>query len=268
MPVLVRLCLALASTVFLIAEFISAFRDECKYIWRGRFNFIKYMYIMARYPILLFQIITLILLATSLNVFPVPQGACLMWFYTQQMATVTSLTLLEATLSIRVYALHGKSFKTGMLLATSFTVETLCNIVFSIFIALEYQGNALCTSEANPRWIIPPSVATLTHQIFIWGLTVKKWSDLNGVSATAQKISHIVMRDGTWVMFGILAITLTIIPYDLLIGPITPIAFAVMCPAFSSATCRLILNIQSFNVDAPSASLELTTIAVESTEEA
>ncbi|PFH49021.1 hypothetical protein AMATHDRAFT_5273 [Amanita thiersii Skay4041] len=228
-------------------------------------NFVKCLYIIARYMTLIFQIFSLVVLATNFNKVPVPHNACLLWFYTQEFAAVAGLTALEATL---IYALHGKNYRIGVLLLLSLTAKSLCNIVFSLLLALDYQGNALCVSEAKPRWILPPTIATFWHQLLIWGLTFRKWSDLHSLSTTAWRIAHIVMRDGTWVMVCILAMGLMIIPYDILIGPITHVAFGVMCPAYSSATCRLILNIQRLGADTSNVSEELTTIAAESTDNA
>ncbi|PFH49485.1 hypothetical protein AMATHDRAFT_48653 [Amanita thiersii Skay4041] len=247
--------------------------------YRGPMTRIKFIYLFSRYPILLCQIFNCILISTVLNQFPVPEKGCLTWFYAQQFAALTSFTLLDIVLALRVYALHGQNYKIGIVLSCSMAAEMILNSGLTIVIATEHRATPLCHSRCRPQLVIPACAISLAHQLLIWSLTFKKWADLNTVSAATRRICRVVMRDGTWVLIGICGIVATIVPYSTLIEPITHVVFAVMIPMYSSVvcisrylsriilmmmlqTCRIILNmhrLSRFNSEATTTSAyELT----------
>ncbi|PFH47646.1 hypothetical protein AMATHDRAFT_6563 [Amanita thiersii Skay4041] len=228
------------------------------------FTLVKAIYVFTRYSTLVFQIATAVFVSTTLNQIPVPEQACRAWVYSQQYAVIMTIFLLNTVLMLRVYALYGKSIKIGLILIFSLFAELVCGLTVSTLIGREYKVNDICLAKDKTPWLIIVSLAIIAQQLLIWGLTLRKWININtmSINATAQRVCHVVMRDGTWVLFCVFAVLVTIVPYAVFIDRITHIAFAISTPAYSSVTCRLVINMQRLHTESSPISHELTTFSI------
>ncbi|PFH49076.1 hypothetical protein AMATHDRAFT_41794 [Amanita thiersii Skay4041] len=160
-----------------------------------------------------------------------------------------SLTLLEAVLMLRVYALYEKDMKIAALLSLSLLAEFCFNFIYVIFTAHDFEVDGACLAKKTPRWVLPYGVFAVAQQLLIWGLTLQKRIRFSSFDNTSRKISQVVMRDGTWVLIGTSAILLTSIPYSLFIHRLTHIIFAILIPVCSATACRLILKMQQLRIE-------------------
>ncbi|PFH48246.1 hypothetical protein AMATHDRAFT_49692 [Amanita thiersii Skay4041] len=254
-------------------------------------NLIKCIYVFSRYLIILFQTANSVIVTTHMYKVPISDTACFYWTSAQTGVTVFSLTLLEVILMLRgervsndipifaqfslVYALHGKSRYIGMMLICSLTAGVSSNIVASVMTLRELNADDACVARDTPGAVFafgsffpesPPSAACISQQLLIWGLTFKRWSFLQTVNNAGQRISRVVVRDGTWVLIGVCAFMSITIPYSVYIDQVTHVMFSIVIPLFSISTCRLIINMQCLNDQISSTnSHELTSIEISGT---
>ncbi|PFH45396.1 hypothetical protein AMATHDRAFT_71733 [Amanita thiersii Skay4041] len=229
----IRFCTTIASTALLALETALLFKEEYRFVWRARISVAKCIYIFSRYFILLFQIANAVIVSTYLRVIPVSRPFCAVWFCTQLSTAALSMVMLEAVLMLRVYALHGKSRKIGITLSCSLFIE-IC--VTTCMISLVFKDLTLddaCVTTNTPRQVIGLGTVTVVQQLLIWGLMFQKRSFLQTLNNAGQRLTLVIMRDGTWVLIGVCACCALLIPYSMYIGQITHVIFSMLIPLFS-----------------------------------
>ncbi|PFH48248.1 hypothetical protein AMATHDRAFT_66000 [Amanita thiersii Skay4041] len=282
--VFIRCCTTIASTVLLFLDFAHLFRDEYRFIWRAPINLIKCIYISSRYLILLFQTCVQfmgnkllirpichsansVIVTTHMYKIPISGTVCFCWTSAQTGVMVSSLTLLEVILMLRVYALHGKSHNIGVTFICSLTFGVSCNVVSLVTTLREMNVDDACVARHTPGGVFVFGASCISQQLLIWGLTFRGWwSFLQTMNDAGQRISQVMVRDGTWVLIGVCATMSITIPYSVYIDQVTHVLFSIVIPLFSISTCRLIINMQCLNGQVSSTnSQELTSIEVTGT---
>ncbi|PFH48245.1 hypothetical protein AMATHDRAFT_49691 [Amanita thiersii Skay4041] len=223
----IRCCATIASTIVLFLESVYLFKEEYRFIWRAPINVIKCTYVLSRYLILLFQIANSVVVTTHhMYTVPVSDIACFYWTCAQTCATISSL-FLEVVLMVRVYALHTKSLKIGVMLCCSLTVEMAVYITTSVMAIRGMQVDDACVSTTTPKGVFGFAAASIGQQLLIWGLTFRRWSFLQTMNDAGQKISQVMVRDGTWVLIGVCAVVSITVPYSVYIDQVTHVLFSI-----------------------------------------
>ncbi|KAF8983951.1 hypothetical protein BDQ17DRAFT_751029 [Cyathus striatus] len=115
--VFLRNCSCLAALVVLLYDHVITFRFEYKYIWKRPQSPVKSMYLFCRYFGLICQTVNAVLVFSKLQKAPVDAMLCRSWF-TFLIASCSVLgTIFHIIVALRVYALHLKDHKIGILLA-------------------------------------------------------------------------------------------------------------------------------------------------------
>ncbi|TFK72078.1 hypothetical protein BDN72DRAFT_378331 [Pluteus cervinus] len=239
-----RNCFAVAAVALLIYECIITHQDERRYIWKGPPNIYKFIYLFSRYFILVTQIVGLGFMTIVLSR-PVQPAVCYSWYRFEAIRLQLILACVEVILALRVYALHDRSPRIGILLlcilCISNTVEMVCAI--RSVDKTSFDDTCIFLSSSREAIIQYPAALLFTHtSIFV--LTIYKRNIIPRDRWHDVPVLRIITRDGL-VAFGIISvISSVVVPYSSFKHPIAHHVLPWLIALPSIGACRMIANTQ------------------------
>ncbi|KAF4612707.1 hypothetical protein D9613_011759 [Agrocybe pediades] len=126
---------------------LISFSDEVEYLWRGKFTRIKALYCVARYLLLISQIIGQISFFGFENRLSSVQKICSMIYLFKCVFSQVAVMTLEMVLAIRIYALYNRSLKAKRFLVTAFMICSSLEMVGIGYMIRSSSGErAICDS--------------------------------------------------------------------------------------------------------------------------
>ncbi|KAF9548977.1 hypothetical protein CPC08DRAFT_339968 [Agrocybe pediades] len=238
----------LAALAFLIYECVVTFREECRHIWRRPFNHVQRTYVFSRYFALIVQSINVFLVLGPISAPAIPELTCKKWFAFQMVAVCSLLGALDYILMLRLYALHLKSIKVGATLVSLYLFQIFVTVVCAPIYVLYVPYDSICVSQKVQRCFIAYGATVWFVHIVMGILTAVKWKSL-----LHAPLARLVNRDSVWALALICGIFGILVPYNLSLQMEKP-ELGFMWPScfLSIGCCRIIMNMQTANIEAPS----------------
>ncbi|KDQ52678.1 hypothetical protein JAAARDRAFT_210381 [Jaapia argillacea MUCL 33604] len=238
-----------SSLTFVAWDIMTTFDDEVQYIWpQPRRSPTKWLFLFTRYHSLLCQLVVFLRSLGRISVSS--YGACLSWTLFQTTSLQCLVMSVELLLAIRVYALHGRSWRIRVLFSILFGFEVVAAIVAFSIVIPHYCASA--TARLGLLFLILLSSISMVTQVTVFVLALAK--SLKVISATrgTYPILYIVARDSLWVF---VLITGAIVFEGICFGALSPLfrsflySWGISVLSFSS--CRLVLNLCRLKEDGP-----------------
>ncbi|TFK36455.1 hypothetical protein BDQ12DRAFT_725201 [Crucibulum laeve] len=233
----------LGAVVIIIWDMLLLFNDEYIHIWRAPSFTLKWIYIFARYFALLFQLTSYYIITHILSQPPISESVCFVWIFMQTAGTLIMLAVIEGVLMLRVYALHSQDAAAGWLLVAVFLVQRAIAVVLPVRIPEYVRFDEICRAKYETGDVVIFGVALLVTQVVIWTMTFKK-RNVRKESRSNSRFVRLLLRDGAWAFGGIIALYSVTVPYSLLVGISSHVAFSWPISLLSIVTCRIIINMQ------------------------
>ncbi|KAF9005464.1 hypothetical protein BDQ17DRAFT_349772 [Cyathus striatus] len=236
--IFIRTCSCLASLVVLICDYANTLQFEFRYVWKRPLNSVKFVYLFSRYFGLMSQMVNASLILTKLSQAPVELSMCRAWFIFLFVSCTIMAVMLDGIIMLRVYALHRKDRRVGLLLILIISTNFGLAIRSCVLTYGNDTHDDICNLKLPPRSMIQLGVVVIIGEVIVWCLTLAK----RNVGAGHAKVVNKVVREGGWIfaLMCIAAIT-TVLPYTSFLR-IAKAGFVLVWPLtiFSVATCRLI----------------------------
>ncbi|KAF9463223.1 hypothetical protein BDZ94DRAFT_1297996 [Collybia nuda] len=278
--VFARNCTSVGALTIVVWEGIANWDLEYKYLTkesRSPPTNIKWLFLYSRYFGIGAQIINCILTGGILSQLPVKTEHCRVWYSFQVIVGRSLLAALEVVLGLRVYVLHGRSFRIALFLAGMIFLGITVSLVYGIGSILEMNYDSDCHARGSPNGPFCVSLSILITHVLLWSLTVQKRNIGAHTGWRKHHVIHAVVHDGAWIMFLMFCTQLTlgqrglqthdfqvisasIVPYILLDHLVAlNIVFSWPMALISIFCCRLILKMHTIRSPESSPDLEFTT---------
>ncbi|KAF8997482.1 hypothetical protein BDQ17DRAFT_854153 [Cyathus striatus] len=236
-----RNCSCLAALVVLVYDHVITFRFEYNCIWKRSLTPVKFVYIFCRYSSLICQIVNAALLFTKLYRAPIDPLLCRQW--TRFLITTCTVqgTMMHSIVMLRVYALHRKDLKIGILLfilLIAMAGSTLYTWWFP-------HHDDVCNLKHATSSMLPYRIWMIAVETIILTLTIAKMN----VAAQYANIAEKVVRDGGG-FFALMTVALILPSVQAVGAAITSFSFIWMLTISPVMTCRLIRGFLQMDEDA------------------
>ncbi|KAF8997486.1 hypothetical protein BDQ17DRAFT_854398 [Cyathus striatus] len=245
--IFLRNCSCLTALVIQLCDHASTFQFESKYIWKRSLTPVKFVYLFCRYFGLICQIINVTLLFTKLYEAPVNPLICRHWFTFLISSIAVPGTMIHAIAMLRVYALHQKDFRVGILLTILLaTTSGLCMHAWWLSYP-HIRYDSICSLEYLPSsmlrlWVIAE------ESIILALIIIKK----NVATRYANIVGRVVRDGGGFFVFMVVTALSLILPSAKAIhASLTTFALIWFLTIVSIMTCRLIKGFFQMDVEVP-----------------
>ncbi|PPQ94853.1 hypothetical protein CVT25_007225 [Psilocybe cyanescens] len=260
----------LASWAVLLYEYIITFNEEIRYIWSFPVTAVHLIYVLSRYFAIIVQSINVFLILRPFSALDIPEQSCRRWFLFELIAVCVLMAALDSILMLRVYALHRKDRRIGVLLVTLFLGQIVVEVVCGQR-ALNVPFNRICDANRTHGSVVYYCISVWVMHISLVVLTACKY-DLMKMKIP---IVRVVTRDGAWITVIVCSLFTTIAPWTLIhqapkahivfgcvlviaadVGPLgrsrsPPFALHARrwpISIISVSCCRMIMNMQSLDI--------------------
>ncbi|TFK75737.1 hypothetical protein BDN72DRAFT_453565 [Pluteus cervinus] len=261
-----RNCSSVSAVALLTYECIITHQEERRYIWRGPSNLYKYIYLFSRYFVLSTQVLGLCFMTIILSR-PVQPAICHAWHRFEAVRLQLILACVEVVLALRVYALHDRSPKIGIILLSILCISGTVEMACVMRLVDKSSFNNTCVLLAVPREVAQYPAALLFTHTSIFILTIYKRNIIPRERWHDVPVFRIITRDGL-VAFGIISVISSVaVPYNTFKRPIAHLLLPWLIALPSIGVCQMIVNTQRLHEqpqDPPSA---LHTIRLDNTTE-
>ncbi|KAJ7783317.1 hypothetical protein B0H16DRAFT_1496301 [Mycena metata] len=236
---------AYAGLTFALSELILTFREERTYIWKNpQGTTPKVLYSLSRYFAFAVHI-TNAVFATLLREYkPIPTHLCRVALVYQGAVLLSMLSILDAILMIRVYALYNRPpYLAGLFICI--LVSKVVSLAITTHRGLPDQRFSptclVLTGSQSSLYLLAGSEFVI--QATVLGLTLRQHA-----FATRGGWSHplfrLLTRDGSIAFIAIAGVLTAILAISLQPVAAGHLLFPIMVVIMSTAGCRLILNMQ------------------------
>ncbi|TFK31653.1 hypothetical protein BDQ12DRAFT_693769 [Crucibulum laeve] len=233
----------LGTVVVIIWDMFLLFNDEYTYIWSTPSFALKWIYLFARYFVILFQSTCYYFLTHTLSRPPVLESICFTWTLVHIIVTQIMTAVIEGVLMLRVYALYRQDIAVGWLLFTVFLIQRVIAVGVDVRVGEYVRYDEICRAKQETVDVLVLGAGVLFTQAVIWTLTFSK-RKVRKESTSNARFMGLLLRDGAWAFAGIVALFSVIVPYAFLVEISSHTAFSWPISLLSIATCRIILNMQ------------------------
>ncbi|KAF4610325.1 hypothetical protein D9613_010452 [Agrocybe pediades] len=222
--------------------------DEVEFIWRGRFNAIKAIYLLSRYLVFFSELVYFGLVFHPKHGVLISSPPCPKTWIFRLCVSQLAETLLEAILYIRVYALYNKSRKAKMILLSAFGITTGLEFIGVTYMAHDFATLTECTFHAPDKtgMAYVGIGAGISHSlIFIMTMTIFIVGKRNGWPRTP--LTSLMLREGVAAFFVITGVLATDIAFELIRNAKVTDTHALwiwVMTVISITTSRLVLNMR------------------------
>ncbi|GLB40018.1 hypothetical protein LshimejAT787_0705280 [Lyophyllum shimeji] len=255
----VRSCSSVAALSVLIWEGLINFEDEYEHIWHPPTGPAKRIYLFSRYCGICWQIVDAAAMLGPFSSFRTRPLMCALWHGSKLFTCISLLAALEIVLSIRLYALYGKSRSIGIFLSIMLGTGLAVGLTSHVRTMCIVHFNHACVVQKTPWDYVYFSVFCFMRHALLWMLTVHKRNLGRCHHSHRAPIVHLMLRDGAWIFAGISALLAAVIPTSFLIPVMAQTVFPWLPSLVSISTCRIILNMQRLQIENTPSAPELST---------
>ncbi|PPQ91253.1 hypothetical protein CVT25_006392 [Psilocybe cyanescens] len=198
----------LASWAVLLYEYIITFNDEIRFIWSFPVTAVRLIYVLSRYFAIIVQSINVFLILRPLSALDIPEQSCRRWFLFELIAVSVLMAALDSILMLRVYALHRKDRRVGVLLVVLFLVQIVVEVICGQR-AVNVPFNRICDASRTHGSVVYYCISVWVTHISLVVLTACKY-DLMKMKIP---IVRVVTRDGAWITVIVCSLFATIAPW-------------------------------------------------------
>ncbi|KAF9527663.1 hypothetical protein CPB83DRAFT_385124 [Crepidotus variabilis] len=248
-------CTPVACLVVLFLDTVSTWRVEYRAVWRQRKGLISAIYLWARYgalaALVVHNILAQIVLPRST---PPTIRQCSIWFSVVVVVCGSLSIGLEAILTLRVYALYGKTKKIWILVVPA-GIQYGCCALFVYFRVLKLGAvpgfDSTCGLRTNVMEGMMPGFTTLIFHGLLYGATLaKRRVRASPTSPINRLIIQWVTREGT-MAFALMIFIVTFVGPSMSVSRTIRLEFVFILPItfISLTTSRLILNMKTLTFE-------------------
>ncbi|KAH6879919.1 hypothetical protein BKA70DRAFT_1344788 [Coprinopsis sp. MPI-PUGE-AT-0042] len=240
----VRNAISLAAFMLTLCEWTRGFEDEFEFIWRRPMSWMKGLYLVTRYTVLIGSIMSALLLFGPLKSFPNSDDDCRKWFALFTVVSCIPVFAIDTFSTIRIYVLYKGDLKTSAIAASLILTE----VAFVTLSSAKAINDAVFTSACGvvnaPRDVVGFAGWLIVTQLVFIIYTFRKLKSVsNNLHASTV---YLVLYQGMALCSLIVVLLAITISYTLIDNTRTsdPNIIAI-CPATisSSAFCRVVLNL-------------------------
>ncbi|TFK73958.1 hypothetical protein BDN72DRAFT_833939 [Pluteus cervinus] len=245
-------------------ETAIAFPDELQYIWSqpAKVTMVNCLYLFSRYFALAVHINNSVISGKLSGLYPVPHDICKAWAIYQTIVTYTMISMVDMILMMRIYAFYNRSKRMGAFLCSLLFIRTGMAAASAIMTFPTSTFTPKCLTSVPPEVVYLFAVGEVLFQTLILSLTfVRKFSLQQSIWSNSPLLS-LLSRDGSLTFLSVVGSLTAILVYsrfqyteEVAYGHSV---FPIFVAATSSASCRMIINMQRLAV--PRGQFDLTSI--------
>ncbi|KAF9564083.1 hypothetical protein CPC08DRAFT_760473 [Agrocybe pediades] len=192
-------------------DLVVHFTDEVQYLWRGRFNFIKGLYLVARYGALLGQILDQAIPYLFVGQVQHIPAYCPWRGVYRTIFAQTLISVTETILLIRVYALHHKSPEIGRFLLAVFVSSTILEATGSGFVVRSQVHSTIgcVTPRSNRTGMATFAIGAFISHSTIFTMTISKFVTSGRAGwqrALGVPLANLLFREGILVFVFVMVL--------------------------------------------------------------
>ncbi|EKM60021.1 uncharacterized protein PHACADRAFT_250873 [Phanerochaete carnosa HHB-10118-sp] len=223
-----------AALAFLVWDILITLDDEAVHIWMTEFQPLKILYIFTRY----YSALALIIVNTQTL-------SCKGWVIIEGTSAVLLEIAVETILILRIYAMYTANRRLLYALIFGLVVQVTIMVAALGASLPQLKDSPQCAELVFPTGIIAYSIACITFESLLLGLTLNKYFTAISEGWGGVMLLNILVRDGVWA-FALLFIANVANTLFFTIAPATlaALGFPWLLVILGALGPRLILNIR------------------------
>ncbi|KDQ52687.1 hypothetical protein JAAARDRAFT_474125 [Jaapia argillacea MUCL 33604] len=253
---------SIASLTVVTWDIIITFDEEVKYIWRQRRGSpTKWLFLFTRYFSLVCQ---MMISLRSLGVFGTfrhsSESVCRSWFFFENFTLQILIGTVESILTLRVYALYGRSRPIRIVLISLFVLQIIVFVPIFAFITPKIGFDEDCipvTTKLGLRALHLLTASSLSTQLVLFILALTKSVNTIREGKGRIPIAVVIARDSLWVFCLVTAMLLINGAFYTILNTLfRALIFTWILSSLSFSSCRLVLNLSRLGAQGEERSTE------------
>ncbi|KAH6891728.1 hypothetical protein BKA70DRAFT_846343 [Coprinopsis sp. MPI-PUGE-AT-0042] len=240
----VRNAASLAAFVFVFCEYFAHLDDEVKLIWRGRLNWVKGLYLLTRYTVIVSSIVNMVyLFCGPLRYYPNQVDDCRRWFTLFGSLCVVPMFAIDGLSLIRICVLHQQDFWIGAFASSLIFTEAILVIVLGSKVLESVDFTPTCEAIDMPHNAFFYGTWVVVTQLVLTWLTFHKLETVSG--KLHQSTVYLVLYQGMWLCVSVVAFLFVTLLHSAIKGSSDTNVVAIWPGALASGIlCRVILSLR------------------------
>ncbi|KAH9478085.1 hypothetical protein JR316_0010323 [Psilocybe cubensis] len=174
-------CTQLSALMIVLYDYAITFEQEMSYLWKTRFNFVKVLFLLNRYYILISAIVIICLL----NAAQLSTLSCVHYMLWQIWSIIVTSTLTQAILQARLYGLYSKNKKILAIMIPLYVLSIIAAVVLVVkstgevtaaheIIAFPINRGHYCIVTSIPRFSLAYWIPGFAFELLLCALAIKK----------------------------------------------------------------------------------------------
>ncbi|KLO20545.1 hypothetical protein SCHPADRAFT_934382 [Schizopora paradoxa] len=241
---IVKLCVV-ATTTFLVYEWISTIDEEVELIWKSKLTFGKVLYLLNRYMPFVSSSLCFYVWITDTNL-----NTCRTSVLLAASVDNVQFVLVNFSIYTRVNAVWGKNKIVFLILATTFTISVVC----SSFVTSRYLSGV----QSEDIRFLPHGcvIATTNNLVWINFINVMSWETLGLLlimikryydhTTLGSRLFYVILQDGILYFVAIQAVTIAdIVLLNTLPDDLSSVCVPIQAALQSALCARLFIHLRS-----------------------
>ncbi|KAH6903461.1 hypothetical protein BKA70DRAFT_1433498 [Coprinopsis sp. MPI-PUGE-AT-0042] len=235
---------AVAAFVFVFCEYFTHLDDEVKLIWRGRLNWVKGLYLLTRYTVVVSSILNMVsLFCGPLRYYPNHADDCRRWFFLFGSLCVVPTFAIDGLSLIRIYVLHREDFRIGAFASSLICTEAILVIILTSKALESVDFTPTCEAIDLPQHAFLYGAWVVLTQLALTWLTFHKLKTISG--KLHPSTVYLVLYQGMWLCVYVIVNLFVVLLYSTIKGTSNINVVAIWPGALATnILCRVILSLR------------------------